>query len=37
MSTLETTRLSLHVVAELLLAGPQFDTSKSIELRAVPG
>lgn len=37
MSTLETTRLSLHAVAELLLAGPQFDMSQSIELRAVPG
>lgn len=37
MSTLETTRLSLHAVAELLLAGPQFDQSRSIELRAVPG
>jgi hypothetical protein len=37
MSTLGTTRLSLHAVAELLLAGPQFDQSGSIELRAVPG
>jgi hypothetical protein len=37
MSTLEATRLSLHAVAELLLAGPQFDLSESIELRVVPG
>jgi hypothetical protein len=37
MSRLESTRLSLHAVAELLLAGPQFDLSTSIELRAVPG
>ena len=37
MSSLESTRLSLHAVAELLLAGPQFEQSKSIKLRAAPG
>jgi hypothetical protein len=37
MSDLETTCLSLHAVAELLLAGPQFEQSKSIELRVTPG
>jgi hypothetical protein len=31
------TRRSLHGVAELVLAGPQFRTSGSIELRAWPG
>ena len=31
------TRLMLHGVAELLLAGPQFRTSGTIRLRAVPG
>jgi hypothetical protein len=31
------TRLGLHGVAELVLAGPQFHTSGTIELRAVPG
>lgn len=37
MSTLEATRLSLHAVAELLLAGPQYRESKTIKLRVVPG
>jgi hypothetical protein len=37
MSDLATTRLSLHAVAELLLAGPQFEQSKSIELRVKSG
>jgi hypothetical protein len=31
------TRLSLHAVAELLMAGPQYEQSKSIELRVSPG
>lgn len=31
------TRRSLHGVAELVLAGPQYAVSGSIELRAVPG
>jgi hypothetical protein len=31
------TRLSLHAVAELLLAGPQYDASGTIRLRVVPG
>jgi hypothetical protein len=31
------TRLGLHGVAELVLAGPQFRLSGTIELRAVPG
>jgi len=31
------TRLMLHGVAELLLAGPQFQTSGTIRLRATPG
>ena len=34
---LEQTRRSLHAVAELLLAGPQFEQSQSIELTATPG
>ncbi|QYN19924.1 hypothetical protein [Amycolatopsis sp. DSM 110486] len=33
MTALTTTRRSLHGVAELLLAGPQFRTSERIELR----
>jgi hypothetical protein len=37
MADLRETRLSLHAVAELLLAGPQFAQSKSIELRATQG
>ena len=37
MSDLVTTRLSLHAVAELLLAGPQFQQSRTIKLRATPG
>ncbi len=32
-----TTRLSLHAVAELLVAGPQYAVSKRIRLRATPG
>ena len=35
--TLMTTVRALHVVAELVLAGPQFRTSESIELAARPG
>ena len=31
------TRRSLHGVAELVLAGPQYRTSGSIELRVTPG
>jgi hypothetical protein len=37
MSHLETTRLSLHAVAELVLAGPQYDQSGTIKLRVTPG
>jgi hypothetical protein len=36
MSNAETRR-SLHAVAELLLAGPQYDASGTIRLRVVPG
>jgi hypothetical protein len=31
------TRQSLHAVAELVLAGPQYRTSQTIRLRVVPG
>src|SRR3954464_4284469 len=34
---LKTTRMSLHGVAELLMAGPQFRQSGTIRLRSVPG
>lgn len=37
MSELETTRLSLHAVAELLLAGPQYEVSRTIRLQPTPG
>ena len=37
MPTFETSRLSLHAVAELLLSGPQYDQSKTIKLRPLPG
>ncbi len=37
LSRLEQTRRSLHLVAELLLAGPQFEQSRSIELQVRPG
>jgi hypothetical protein len=37
LAMLEATRRSLHAVAELLLAGPQFEHSQSIELRVTPG
>ncbi len=37
MSDLESTRLSLHAVAELLLGGPQYEQSKTIHLRVTPG
>jgi len=37
MSDLETTRLSLHAIAELLLAGPQHEQGGSIRLRVAPG
>jgi hypothetical protein len=35
--TLERTRRSLHGVAELVLAGPQYDASEDIRLRVTPG
>jgi hypothetical protein len=34
---LKTTRTSLHGVAEMLMAGPQFRQSGTIRLRSVPG
>ncbi len=34
---LEETRRSLHGIAELVLAGPQYDTCGSIRLRVTPG
>jgi hypothetical protein len=37
MPELEPTRLSLHAVAELLMAGPQKDVSDTVRLRVVPG
>jgi len=37
LERLEQTRRSLHGVAELLLAGPQYAVSRSIELRVRPG
>jgi hypothetical protein len=37
MTDLVPTRLSLHAVAELLLAGPQYDASGTIRLRVSPG
>jgi len=37
MPDLEATRLSLHAVAEMLLAGPQYDASRTIKLRVTPG
>ena len=36
-SRLEVTRRSLHGIAELVLAGPQYAESQSIQLRARPG
>jgi hypothetical protein len=36
-SDFERTRLSLHAVAELLLASPQYAESGTIKLRATPG
>ncbi|WP_371494210.1 hypothetical protein OG871_03775 [Kitasatospora sp. NBC_00374] len=36
-AALETTRRSLHAVAELLMAGPQYRASGTIRLRVVPG
>ena len=36
-SNLEHTRLALHGVAELVLAGPQYAVSHSIRLRVTPG
>jgi hypothetical protein len=35
--TLERTRLALHGVAELVLAGPQYAASSTIRLRVTPG
>jgi hypothetical protein len=37
MSALEPTRRSLHGVAELVLAGPQYRASSTIRLRVTPG
>ncbi len=37
IESLERTRRALHVVAELVMAGPQFDRSQSIELRVCEG
>jgi hypothetical protein len=37
MSDLVATRSSLHAVAELLLAGPQYERSGTIRLRVTPG
>lgn len=37
LDRLACTRRSLHAVAELLLAGPQFEQCGSIELRVTPG
>ena len=37
MSDLETTRLSLHAVAEMVLSGPQYDACGTIKLRVSPG
>ena len=37
MSDFTTTRLALHAVAELLLAGPQYVQSATIKLRVTPG
>ena len=34
---LDRTRRSLHGVAEMVLAAPQYDTSRSIRLRVTPG
>lgn len=36
MSNAVPTRLSLHAVAELLLAGPQYDASGTLRLRVTP-
>src|SRR4051812_13768517 len=35
-ATLVATRRSLHAVAELVLAGPQYDSHRTIRLRVVP-
>jgi hypothetical protein len=35
--TLDVTRRALHGVAELVLAGPQYDASRTIRLRVSPG
>src|SRR4029079_8407772 len=35
--TLEGTRLALHGIAELVLAGPQYAESHDIRLRVTPG
>lgn len=37
MADLETTRRALHAVAELLVAGPQYEMSGTIKLRVSPG
>jgi hypothetical protein len=37
VNSLESTRRSLHAVAELLLAGPQWRRSRDIRLRVLPG
>jgi hypothetical protein len=36
-ATLQTTRRSLHALAELVVAGPQYARSQDIRLRATPG
>ena len=36
-TTLTATRRSLHGIAELVLAGPQYDTCRDIRLRVTPG
>ena len=37
MTDQDTTRVSLHAVAEFLLAGPQYDQHQTIRLRVTPG
>jgi len=37
MADLQTTRISLHAVAELLIAGPQYAAHGDIRLRVLPG
>ena len=37
MTDQDTTRVSLHAVAEYLLAGPQYKQHQTIRLRVTPG